>query len=235
MTDIPFKTAAQATEDAPRQAVRVGGAINRRSTDIIVSGLRKSLDAIRTVTQEDDRPLRHAYGFARVECQRVFRKVDSEGRFQSVEEIIADEIDGVLVYIINGDPQGYIFPGDFPGNITETAGQNFRSDPNEPVMEQFLIFAGRYSGTGRFGFIFPHGSKLKLFKGNQIQSDPEVVSNTGVDDRFIGKGRSWFWSRFVFQESNFNGEPGPAEVIVRGKKCVDPRNETSRLDVLFSR
>lgn len=208
----PFRTSAEAQAQQPAElATKSARPLVGKRANLLVRPLR---DRLKKLNDEDDTnatPLQYGYGVAEFETRRVFREIDSQGRLHLVDEVMADKIDQVIGYTIEAAETGFIWPGEFPGNIREDGG---------------LIFAGRFSGTGQFGNLPPTGSQIRFFDSTQDQADPDLVAQTSLTDRFIGRGRSYVWSRWVFADGRFDGDP-EVRVIAKSRACVDPRSSTS--------
>lgn len=212
MTNQRFRTSADATRAAQTsRSNSLARPITARRADRIVQPLKRALARIRE--EDPSTPPSHFYGYGLVQLETVrrFREIDSQGRLHLIDVIACDEIEDVLAYVIDAQSTGIVFPGNFPGQV-RTADD--------------IITSGRFSGVGPLGRLPLNNSQIRLFKGDQNQADPELVAQTTVDDGFVGRGISYVWSRFTFQEGRFNGDP-TIKVIAKSRKVVDPRNATS--------
>lgn len=199
MTDQTFRTSSDATIASQNERTnRLSRAITAKRSDRLIRGLREQLSLLREADPNTPPALQFGYGLIDCETDRVFREIDEDGFLHLVDVISGDEIDGVLVYIIESNSPAFVYPGDFPGQL--------RADGE--------IFSGRFKDNG---------SQIRLFKGDQTASDPDLVSQTSVDAQFIGTGISYVWTRLGFIEGRFSGDP-TIKVIARSRKIIDPRD-----------
>lgn len=210
MTDKSFSTSADLTRiSQSSRAARLARSITAKRADRFVRPLKEALSRVKE--DDPDTPPNRPFGYGLVEMEttRVFREIDAQGRLHVVDLIQADEIDGVLGYVTqSAQGRGFVYPGSFPGNIRD--GDD-------------IVVSGRFSGTGVRGNLPPNGTLMRLFTGGQSEADAELVAQTSVDAKFIGKGLAYVWSRFVFQDGKFDGDP-TVNAYVRSRRVVDPRD-----------
>lgn len=217
-----FRTSAQATKTA--QVDRSNGLsrpITAQRTNKLIRPLREILDQVKKDDPTVEPPQQYGYGMVEMETRRVFRQITDDGKLHQVHLISGDEIDGVNTYVIEAKSTGVIFPGTyredrspggFPGNITDL----------ETEFARGTVRNGRFSGTGVKGNLPPNGTQIRLFDGRQQAADPDLVAQTAVDDQFVGRGLSYVWSRFAFQDGRFDGDP-ELKVYCRSRRVLDPR------------
>ena len=212
-----IRTAADATRKAATEkANALTRAITAKRSDRLVGPLKRVLAQAREADSDQDLRFSYGYGFTEMPTTRVFREIDSQGRLHTIDWISGDVIDGVTAYVIDGEGTGVVFPGAyFPGGEESFPG-NIRNNG--------LIEAGRFSGVGTANNP-PNGSQIRLYDGTQQNHDPDLIAQTSLDTNFIGRGLSYLWSRMVFQEGRFNGDPS-IRVYARARKVIDPRDAT---------
>ncbi|MGI9491870.1 MAG: hypothetical protein ACR2QF_05645 [Geminicoccaceae bacterium] len=203
-----FRTSADATRASQlERSNALARSITAKRTDRLVRPLKEQLSALRREDPDTPPAQQYGYGLVEMETDRIFREIDSQGRGHFVDVVSGDEIDGILSFVFDAEGTGFVYPGTFPGQLGEDG----------------EILSGRFSGTGTQGNLPTNGSQIRLFGGTQQQADEDLVEQTSVDNRFIGRGVSYIWSRLVFQEGRFNGDPS-LRVIARSRKVIDPRN-----------
>ena len=200
------------------KAVRqsVGSSARRRTgqrADRLIRGLRKALSDQAVETAGTSEPRTYGYGLAEVETTRVFREIKEggDGRLHLVDVIAADQIDGVLAYLLidttDSGSQAVIFPGPFPGQQGASGSQEGE------------ITSGRFKNNG---------SQIILRDGAPGQTSvADLVNRTSVDSSFVGTGIAYIYSRWTFIEGRFDGDP-EIRAIARLRKCVDPRGGVQR-------
>lgn len=222
-----FRNSSQSTKTSLRErANNTSRSLIAKRSDRLVRPLRRLLQEARR--QDPDTPINHQFGYGLIEMEtdRVFRQITDDGFLHQIHVISGDRIDGILSYIVEAQSTTAVFPGAyFPGGAGRFPGN---IDDGGEVDVPGTIFSGRFSGvfpTNRP----PNGSQIRLYAGTQQAADPDLVAQTDVDDRFIGRGVSYVWSKFAFQEGRFNGDPS-LKVYARSRRVVDPRTFAGTFD-----
>jgi len=224
MTSTKFLTTAQAAKRTI--TIRQGGLASRITVtraDRLVRSLRAAVADLQVEESGTSQPREYGYGYVRVDTTTVFRELDNDGDLHLIDVIAADEIDGIAAYVVFGSPsgsQGVVIPGDFPGNQSDT--KNGKPQP------EGTITAGRFSGTGTDGKGDPIGSKIipRLGTPGQTFIEP-FVDETSADSTFVGTGLAYVYSKWVFIQGRFEGDPD-VTVVARMRKAVDPRTSIAR-------
>lgn len=197
MTDTFLTTAEKTTSAIAQRSNRLTRAVTAKRTDRLIRNLRQQLDLVRASDPSNPNPHRYHYGLVQAETDRIFREIDDQGRLHVVDVVSGDETSGPLAFVIDASSTAFVYPGDFPGQLR---------DDGE-------IFSGRFKDVG---------SQIRYFDGTQNQADPDLVAQTSLNSQFIGRGISYIWSRFAFQDGRFQGDPS-MRVVLRGRTVVDPR------------
>lgn len=212
---MTFPTATKATRDSlKRKGQRRSSSVVGRRADRLIRNLRNVFAAQDGQQAGTSAPAPYGYGLAQVQTERVFRKRTNDGRLHLVDVIAADEIDGVLAYLLlnttSSGSQAVVFPGPFPGQ-QGTSG----SVTGE-------ITSGRFKNNG---------SQIILRDGAPGQTAiNDLINNVGLDSNFKGTGIAYIYSRWTFIDGRFSGDPD-IEVIARLRKPVDPRGGTPRWSI----
>lgn len=180
----------------PVQAIPGG----RRATELI-SNLRASLEQARANSNDISPARQFGYGLVELPGVRVFREIDGQGRLHVIDMISGDEIDGYTAIAVDADEVSFIFPEQEPLHL-DTNGQ---------------VIVGRFADNGTL---------LKLKDGTQVDADTDFVSGTSATGDFVGTGCAYIYSRWAFQQGQFQGDP-TIRVIARSRKVVDPRDITT--------
>ncbi len=218
---MTYTTTAESTETSIETS---DGQLSTSLTAIraveLVRALGNVLDEQNAEDSGTSQPRLYGYGLALVETTRVFREI-KDGNLHLVDAISADEIDGVFAYLVDGV---VVFPGNFPGQITEDDQQYY----NGKQLDLGTVFSGRFSGTGLTGALDPNGTKIIERKGASGQTVVDtLVDETSAESTFVGTGIAYVYSKWIFVDGRFDGDP-EIKCIVRLRKPVDPRGTAQR-------
>ena len=172
----------------------------RRATEV-VADLRTSLQQARANSGGISPTRQFGYGLVEMPGIRVFREIDNQGRLHVIDMISGDEIDGYMAVAVDADEISFVFPEQEPLHL-DTNGQ---------------VIVGRFANNGTL---------LKLKDGTQADADTDFVFGTSANGDFIGTGCAYIYSRWTFQQGQFQGDP-TLRVIARSRKVVDPRDITT--------
>lgn len=223
MTSSRYMTSAQGAKRTI--TIRQNGLTSRITVtraDRLTRALRAGVAELQAEQSGTSQPRTYGYGYVRVDTEKVFREIDSKGALHLINTITADEIDGISAYVVFGSPsgsQGVVFPGDFPGN--QGLIKNGIPQP------EGTITSGRFSGTGVDGKGDPIGAKIipRLGAPGQTFIQP-FVDETDADSTFVGTGIAYTYSKWIFIQGRFEGDP-EVTVLARLRKAVDPRTSTA--------
>lgn len=198
MTASFLTTAAATADQISNSQARLTRPANAQRADKLIRALRAQLADLTAVDSGTSQPRVFGYGLTLLETTRVFRQITSDGQLHLVDVISADEIDGVMAFLVD---EAIVYPGDFPGQL--------RSNGE--------IFSGRFRSNG---------SKIRLSRGQAGQTaDSLLVSQTDVTSTFVGTGLAYIYSSWTFIDGRFDGDP-EISVIARMRKALDPRTGT---------